>query len=183
MAYETKIINFIAGPSAGKTALAGQLFGFMKNLGLSVAYVPEFCQELAWEGNTKALDDQLFILGVQHQRQYRVLGQVEWIVADSPLIQQLYYNREAFKKYDPLGNVEDIRYDLQSLIMHVHNFYDSKNFYVERNGRKFRQEGRFHNEEQSLQIDKEMLEILESFRFDYTKVGTLNQVLVNLGFF
>lgn len=82
----TRVINLFAGPGAGKSTLAAGLFFCMKTTGYKVELVTEFAKELVYEGDLKSLADQKYVTGEQDARLRRLVGKVDWIINDSPLI-------------------------------------------------------------------------------------------------
>lgn len=79
-----KVINLFAGPGAGKSTLAAGLFNLMKNLGYRVELVTEFAKDATYEQAT-ILSNQLVVLAEQDRRLRRLVGQVDWVITDSPL--------------------------------------------------------------------------------------------------
>ncbi len=95
----TRVINLFAGPGAGKSTTAAGLFFTMKTLGYKVELVTEFAKELVYEGATATLNDQLYVLMEQDKRQRRLVGQVDWIITDSPLIlAEIYVNGDSTRR-------------------------------------------------------------------------------------
>lgn len=172
----TIVVNFFGGPSAGKSTLAGQLFGVLKEQRINVEYVPEFAKELVWE-ETKAIDDQLYLLGVQHFRLYRLLGKVDYIVTDSPLLLGNYYVDLSNNKFPNNRNLELWRKSYKDMAMNSFDMYDNINFFVERGNRKFIQEGRLQNENQSKDIDAALRFMLKQYGYSYTTVSNVNDVI------
>jgi hypothetical protein len=113
-----KVINFWGGPGIGKTSAATGLFALMKAADLRVEFVPEVAKDLTYDGDSRRIENQLLILGLQHDRLDRLQGQVDYAVTDSPLPLGLAYlnprwRTEAFIKvmretYDQFDN-----YDVQ----------------------------------------------------------------------
>src|SRR6187399_572968 len=96
-----KVINFFAGPGAGKSTLAAGLFYKMKKLGINVELVTEYYKELVWENIHQSSSDYLYILASQNRRLERLRGKVDFAVTDSPLLLPGYYG----KNY---GNIPEI---------------------------------------------------------------------------
>ena len=94
----TKVINFYGGPSAGKSTMAAQLFGIMKSKRLNVEMVPEFAKDLTWK-KSGCLDDQVYVFANQNHALYTLLGQVDYIITDSPLILGLHYAKHGLNKF------------------------------------------------------------------------------------
>jgi hypothetical protein len=175
----TKIVGFIAGPSAGKSTLALELAGWMKRERLNVEYVSEYPKDLAWENST-LFDDQLHILGEQWRRFYRLIGQVEWIVTDSPIISTLFYADGSLKKIGP--GREAIIFLMKKIAIQCHHSVYHNLFFVERGNRKFIQAGRIHDEEESLRLDDHIKNTACDYNIDITSVKKLGDVLPYLGF-
>jgi hypothetical protein len=82
----TKIINLFAGPGTGKSTTAAGLFSWLKESGESCELVHEYAKDLVWEKREMALGFQPYIFGKQAYHIHRLLGQVEYIVTDAPVI-------------------------------------------------------------------------------------------------
>lgn len=183
----TMVVNLYGGPGAGKTTAAWELAAELKKQGVVTEYVPEYAKELVWDGRLDLLDGsaehQRAILKEQHRRIERLVGKVEVIVTDSPVLLSVFYR----KNRDPA---------LEQEALEAHKSMRSHNIFVMREGR-FEQEGRIHNEEQSEALDRWMWDYLrrkdipiriydrqsvskhaESIRLDFEKqavVKTINE--------
>lgn len=179
---KTRVVNFFGGPGAGKSTLALQLMGVLKSQGRNCEYVPEFPKDLTWDRSYDVLDDQLFIFGEQHHRIYRLWGQVEWIVTDAPIIIQLYYFQQSLKKLRQNFHFPYVYRAFEDVIVSLHRVYDTgHNFVVERGNRKFLQQGRNQNEEESKAIDDNIQKILDIYKIEAPRVLIIDQVLDHLG--
>jgi hypothetical protein len=172
----TTVVNFFAGPSAGKSTLAAQLFGIMKQSRWNVEFVPEFAKELVWE-ESSSIQDQLFMLGVQHNRLYKLLDKVDWIITDSPLLLGNYYVDYTNDKFKYPKNLQWWRSAYKKFTMDTFDLYDNINFFVDRRDRKFIQEGRLQNEEESKRIDDSIRFLLKDNGYAYTTVSNVNDVI------
>ncbi|MGN0569257.1 MAG: AAA family ATPase [Candidatus Fimenecus sp.] len=159
MKHNTVVVNLVAGPGAGKTTCAWEIAAELKKAGLVVEYVPEVAKEYVWEGRTDLLDGTL-----EHQRQlyekqnHRVqclMGKVDVVVTDSPIILSLLYLKERNSAFEN----EVIR-----------QFKSQQNFtlFVQR-GAHFEKEGRIHDREQSARLDKKVLDLLNDNNIYYGK--------------
>lgn len=173
----TKVINFFAGPGAGKTTLSAELFGYMKRQRYNVEYVPEFAKELTWDKDFETLNDQLYVTIVQHHRLYRLLNQVDYIITDCPLLLGIYYMGEGNKKFQYQHYWKST---FNNFIQDVFSLYDNINFFVDRGERQYIQAGRNESENKSKEIDNDILTILQDY--DHNRVSTLNDVLIQLDF-
>lgn len=171
----TKVINFFAGPGAGKTTLAAKLFGYMKELRYNVEYVPEFAKDLVWDRDFDTLNDQLYVSIVQHHWQYRLLDQVDYIITDSPLLLGIHYMEYGNKKFK---YSEQWKLCFYELIHDTFRMYDNINFFVDRKDRKYIHAGRNETEEQSIEIDNDILTLLQEYH--YNTISTFDNVLNQL---
>jgi len=97
------VINLLAGPGAGKSTTAAGVFRNLKKMGINAELVPEYAKDLTWESRDMALDNQIYVLGKQYHRLFRVMDQVEVIITDSPLIFGAIYAPEPyFAHFTPL---------------------------------------------------------------------------------
>jgi hypothetical protein len=144
-----------AGPGAGKSSCAADLFSQMKWEGYNVELVDEFAKECPWDKNYSVLEDQLYVMAKQNRKLERLRGQVDFAITDSPIIlAPLYakpsYMPEYFKK----------------LTHEVFESYDNLNIYLNRT-KPFSPIGRHHTEEESRQKDQEILDMLSDYQYEY----------------
>lgn len=155
-------MNLFGGPSSGKSTTAAGVFYNMKMLHLNVELVTEFARELTFEENFTILSDQSSILGEQHKRIRRLVGQVDCIVTDSPFVMGLVYGRDSDRP--PPDSFEPYVVDL-------FNQYDNMNFFLERgNNGGHHMTGRYHNAEESRNKDKQILDLLQGYNIPYDTV-------------
>lgn len=174
----TKVVNFCAGPSAGKTTNAMALASMMKKNRLNVLYVPEYAMEMVVRNSITTLDDSLCVFAEQAHRLYNAKDQFDWVVTDSPLFLVLHYMKSGNKKFDTGGVYW--KYSLKNLVMATFDQYQNYTYFVERGDRKFLQTGRIQDEEQSRAIDGEVLKIMSDNSIDYRVVSDAQQVWDNL---
>lgn len=157
----TLVINMLAGPGAGKTACAWEVASELKKQSFVTEYVSEYAKELVWDGNMALLDgsrkSQLHLLEVQENRLRRLVGKVDFIVTDSPILLNTLYLTE--------GTAAEKRAYMDAVFQ---RFSQYNNFcvFVER-GRSFEQEGRIHSEQQSRALDRQITELLQHYGIFY----------------
>jgi hypothetical protein len=91
------VINLFAGPGAGKSTTAAGLFFVMKTMGLKAELVREYAKDLEYEGALKRTS-QIAILKEQERRQRCLLGKVDWVITDSPLVLGPVYTKDALRE-------------------------------------------------------------------------------------
>tara|TARA_B100000963_G_C22518216_1_gene621719 strand:- start:509 stop:1060 length:552 start_codon:yes stop_codon:yes gene_type:complete len=145
---KTKVINFYGGPGSGKSTKAAGLYYKMNMAGYSVELNNEFAKECVWEDNVPMLKDQLFMLAHQHRKILRLVGKVDYVITDSPVLLSGIYR----ELYDgPMySNLID------ELALECYNKYDNINFMLER-PEIFIQKGRAQDLEGSINIDEAIL--------------------------
>lgn len=155
---KTKVINLFAGPGAGKSTTAAGLFNLMKLSGEKVELVLEYAKDLTYEKNASRLGNQMTILGEQFNRLHRLVGQVEWIITDSPLLLGTMYAHGPFKSPGFTGTV-----------LWAFDVFDNVNFVVERH-KEYQPWGRNQTEEEARAIDGRVTALLDGLAIDYDRV-------------
>ena len=153
-------INIYGCPSSGKTTLASQLFATMKALHYNIAYVQEYSKDLVYHGiDMRFLDekDRIFILAEQLRRE-SIFKQnnVDYIVTDSPLLLTAYYHQDPNKKEDWSYVDGIVKRQLKDNELH---------FWVNIVS-NFEEEGRSHDKEESLIIQKELKQYLNNYNIN-----------------
>lgn len=152
----THVINLFGGPGTGKSTTASRLYADMKLDDINCELAREYAKDKVWENNLSTLDDQLYVFAKQYHRQFILVDNVNYIISDSPLLLSLFYGKnktDTFKR----------------LVLEMFDSFDNTNIFLERY-KPFQQAGRYQNEEESLAIDKSILEILDKCQIHYTKV-------------
>jgi len=119
VAPKAKVINFIGQAGAGKSSHAASLFAHMKVQGYNVELISEYAKAMVWRESTGMLNNQVYILAKQYEQQERLRDKVDYIITDSPLLLNYYYNRGKVKSLEPL-------------VYELWDSFDNIMFYVER---------------------------------------------------
>lgn len=157
--FNTVVVNMFAGPGAGKTTCAWEVASALKKKGLVVEYVPEVAKEYVWDNNFEMLDgsvkNQSKLFEEQDRRVQRLMGKVEVIVTDSPILLNNIYVKET----DPA-----FKQKVTERFKKQNNF----NVFVER-GRNYESEGRIHDYADSVRIDTQIQDLLHDNKFYFKK--------------
>jgi AAA domain len=137
---KTLVVNFLGGPGCGKSSMAASVFAQLKWKGVESEIVIEFAKELVWGHSQKTLENQIHVFGEQHHRVHRLLGNVDVILTDSPIILSPIYDvekRETFKQ----------------LVLEEFNRNHNLNIFINRK-KKYNPKGRNQDEEGARKVDE-----------------------------
>ena len=168
----SKIINLFGGPSIGKSTQAAGLYYEMKKAGYNVEMPYEFPKLQAWERNVYAVKDQFYITANQHRNISRLYGQVDYIIVDSPILFGLIY-KDRYNE-EPEYPSMFYGYKFDEFIVDLHKRYDSLNIVLERDPSMYQNDGRFQTLEESVEIDRDIIGMLERNEVEYFKVPINN---------
>lgn len=110
-----KVINLFGGPGSGKSTLAAGLFCEMKLQGINCELVTEFAKDLTWEKADYNRTCSPYVFGMQYMRLHRLIGQVDYVITDSPIVLSCYYGRS-----EPPAFI--------SMVLHYHQQFDNMNY-------------------------------------------------------
>ena len=154
---DTKVVNLFGASGVGKSSGAAYIFSQLKMNGISCELVPEYAKDKVWENNKEIFkpENQVYIFGKQSYRISRLIGKVEYIITDSPILLSNVYNKSVVLK----KHFEDAVRD-------CHNSLNNINYIITR-VKPFDPNGR--NEKTSEEADQYIPRILE----ELSKVGDL----------
>lgn len=167
----TKVINLFGGPGVGKSTIANGLVYHLRLSGKSVELVSEYAKDVTYEGTHALLENQLHIFSEQYRRQSRLLGKVDYIVTDSPLLLSCVYldfyqsKKQSFKN----DYITLTKYFFSGTFAQFNNL----NFYIERTV-AYDNRGRNETYVEAKKIDKNIRDLLESSYIDYDKVTSMD---------
>ena len=165
----SKLVNLFGGPGIGKSSIAAGITYKLKKKHISCNNPYEFPKTLAWDNNTPAIKDQLYVLANQHRGIAQSYGKVDYIIIDSPILFSKIYHSYYTEGYPANFYGETFH----KMILELHNKYDNINILLERADGVHNDDERFQNYQESLEIDKLCKEILENNNLPYhsVKVG------------
>lgn len=141
MEKDTIVFNLFGGPSVGKSTTAAGVFSLLKLHDVDCEQVTEFAKDLVWEERHKTFKDQHYIFGKQYHRMWRLKGNVDVMITDSPLLLSMIYRPEKYGDSFVNNVIETI------------NWFDNRNIILRRT-KKYNQNGRNETEYEAKEVDK-----------------------------
>jgi hypothetical protein len=89
----TLFVNLFGPPGAGKSTIRAKVFYNLKMAGVNVEEVPEVAKDMVWEKRQMALNCQPYVFAKQLRNMERLIGQVDCIVTDSPVLLSSFYDQ------------------------------------------------------------------------------------------
>jgi hypothetical protein len=90
----TIIVNLFGPPGAGKSSARAEIFGHLKRAGVNCEEVYEFAKKLSWSKREAELACQPYVLGKQLRDMEMLIGQVDVIITDCPLLLSYFYGKK-----------------------------------------------------------------------------------------
>lgn len=149
---DTKVINLYGGPGCGKSTGATHIFSELKLCGISCELVTEFAKDCVWDNSVDLLNDQLLVTAQQWHRVDRLLGKVNYVVTDSPILIGLAYIAPRSYYSAPLTN----------LILNLHQSAKTIDVLVKR-VKKYSSTGRIQTETEAKEKDSIIKEIFDKY--------------------
>lgn len=163
---KTILINLFGGPGISKSTTATGIFSLLKMHDIDCEYIPEFAKELVWENRHKTLKNQIYIFSKQYHRLWRLHGEVDVMITDSPLLFSLIYPDDNETENFPI------------MIKKLFDCFNNLNFLLTRI-KKYNPNGRNQTEEEAKLIDQKILNMLNENNIKYKPViGNTNAVNV-----
>jgi hypothetical protein len=150
------VCNLVAGPGAGKSTTAAGVFHELKMRGYNAEYVQEYAKDITWEDASRKLENQVYILGKQWHRLWRVATKVDIVVTDCPLFLSLVYGEgepQCFK----------------DLVLYLHGQNDNLNYFVDRK-KKYNPLGRNQTELEARAIDESVIRLLDEYEIPHLRI-------------
>lgn len=144
--------------------MAAAVFAELKWRGIDCELAAEYAKDLVWEKRHKTFENQVYIFGKQHHRIFRLLGQVQVVITDSPLLLTPLYDSES-------------RFSLKQLVLEEYEKCENLNILIQRK-KDYNPNGRLHTKSQARTIDDKIERFLlenhiEYFLVDGNKQGVI----------
>lgn len=138
------VINLFGGPGAGKSTTAAGLFYLMKLKNIKCELVTEYAKELVYEDRN--LEDGILIFAQQQRRMKRLVGKVDYIITDSPLVMSEVYQLALPESF-------------HRLVRYTFNTFSNINVKITR-VKPYQSYGRTQTEERARALDLEINHVL-----------------------
>lgn len=149
----TLIVNLFGGPGAGKSTTCAGVFYELKRREINCEMAREWVKEMAWRGHLPRLEDQLYIFAKQLRRQQDLIGKVDVVITDSPILQSCVYG----------WNLSTL---FNLLVQETHDSFNNFNIFIKRE-KAYNPAGRFQDAEEAENYDERILKMLEDQGRDY----------------
>ena len=150
----TKYINIFGGPGVGKSTTAAAIFVEMKKRAMNVELVTEVAKDFVWEDRATTLTIQPYITIKQFRNLVRLKGKVDYVITDAPILMGCVYA----DKYAP-----NLPASYKQFIVDLHKQeLDPSVNIVLRRVFDYDSNGRYQNEDEAHQIDRDMQSMLDT---------------------
>ena len=155
---DTLVVNLFAGPSTGKSSTMAGVFSEIKWRGIDAEMAPEYAKEKVWEESYKVLENQIYIFGKQLHTIHRLIGKVDCVITDSPLLLSLIYGRHMTKAF-------------HDLVLETFNSHRTLNIFLNRK-KKYNPNGRMQTSEEACLIDDEIKQMLINNEIEFVEIDS-----------
>lgn len=156
-------------PGTGKSTIAAQLFSLLKWNKIRCELVTEYAKELVWEERGVTIKNQLYIFSKQHHKIFKLLGKVDYIISDSPLLLSGFYAMK--NDYDNPFFID--------LIKHEFDKDETIDIFLKRT-KEYDTVGRIHTEEESNQYSIEIKKYLDNLKVNYSEFDATEYTAQNI---
>lgn len=156
------VINLYAGPSAGKSTLAADIFAKLKRAGIQAEVPQEVAKIRAQRGDIGFLEDQLAVFAeTHHQLSMTAKSGAAVAVLDSPVLLSLIYAPDNYLKSFP------------ALVREVYDQYANVNYVLGRSAsHRYSMVGRVHTEPQAHEIDGRIIRMLNEQKLHHRMIDS-----------
>jgi len=165
----TLVVNLYGGPGTGKSTTAAAVFSKLKLAGVNCEMSREFAKDIVWEENFKVLEDTLFVFATQARRLRVLVGQVDVIITDAPILLASVY-----------GEKTGISETLHTLIHEQHNSFNNLDIFLRRQ-KEYNPAGRMQTEREAKALDRKIRDLKDfdyMFKADEHVVGKIFDVVM-----
>lgn len=148
----TPVVNLFGGPGVGKSTNADGLSFLFKKSGRNTERVFEEAKDMTWEERALTLHVQPYVFAKQARNQFRLLGKVDLMISDSPLLLSAVYAKYSKWKWPD---------SFEPYILEQFNSFNNINIYLKRGDRnRYNPMGRNQTETEAREIDEKVFDFL-----------------------
>lgn len=159
----TLVVNIYGGPGTGKSTTAAGVFYDLKQAGVNCELAHEYAKDLTWEKAVQRLSFQPGIAAEQMWRIERLIGQVEVVITDSPIIFCTLYARDSLPPA--------VREPFEDFLRAWHESHNTLDVFLNRDpNRYYNAKGRNQSEDEAKEIDTAILDKLDEWGVPFFRV-------------
>lgn len=143
------VINLYGGPGTGKSTTAAALFALLKQEGINAELVTEYAKDRVWDEHFFAFDDQIYIFAKQYHRLHRLIGKVDVIITDAPILLSTFYRAEKSSE------------NFKKLVHECYDSFDNFDVFLRR-VKAYNPSGRMQTEDEAKKVDVDLKALLGS---------------------
>lgn len=163
----TLVVNLYGGPGTGKSTTAAAVFAELKTAGVNTELVTEYAKDKVWEQSTHILGNQIYLLGKQFHRLWRLKDQVDVIVTDSPILLLMEYGKEWGPTY-------------RKLVREAYDHFDHNMDVFLKREKAYNPKGRLQTEEKAKALDTTFFNVLMSSKIDFKVLPANREATVTI---
>lgn len=155
---ETLVVNLYGGPGVGKSTVGALAFGLLKASGINAEYVSEYAKKMVWHERHNVLEDQIYIFAKQAHEIRHLLGKVDVIITDGPImLSQVYAESKT----------------LRELVRETHRTWNTMDIFLVRNDKAhpYSNKGRTQKSVgEAEQLDWQIRGVLQTWVHDFIEI-------------
>ena len=163
----TVVCNLFGGPGSGKSTTATGVFSRLKQRGVNCELVTEYAKDAVWDRAEALLQNQLHVFAQQFHRQWRLLGKVDFIITDSPILLSAVYLLYSNEKEPTRFFSPDYMDRMEAFMRDTFRQFDNLNIFIRRS-KPYQPIGRLQTEDEARGIDDLNLGYLAANGFPYS---------------
>lgn len=160
-----KIVYLYGGPGTGKSTTAAHLFALAKQNDINAELVREYIKDWVWEGREVRPGDQPYIASKQSRKERICFGSVDLIISDSPMYLGQFYEEKYDTSYPVVAHLVKKHMEFAE-----QEGYKFEHIFLKRL-KKYNTAGRFQNEEEAIECDREIRALLTRENISFTDVN------------
>jgi hypothetical protein len=147
------VVNMFSGPGTGKSSMTAGLFSELKWRGINCEMALEYAKDKVWEDSTSVLHNQVYILGKQYHRIFRLMEKVDVVLTDSPILLSLVYGKDMLPEFE-------------AFVLALFRSMNTFNVFLQRE-KPYVEAGRLQTEEQARELDMRIRRMLELYNINF----------------